>query len=1461
MYLLFGPPLVLGILLLLIFLLLRTDSGLQYVENLANRMLAVVPEQGVVLSGLHGRFPFDLRLDEVRLADADGEWLAINGIVLRWSARDLLAARLRVVELSAKRLAWYRLPRMEGKEEPAPRESFQVPALSEIFFQAAVDRLTVEEIFLAEAVAGVGTLLRLDADLDAGRRGLKANLRLEMHEDPTTLFFLQAGFVPKTDTLTLGVDFNDPGGVFASLLGLPAATPLHVQFSGDGPPASWTGICKGQAGGFFTLASDVVLDWQEYPKLQWAGEFVVNASLLPEPADSYLPETQFRIAIALPEPEMIRLEDMTLENAAIKARLSAELNLEQGRSHGELHLDILDTAPLNRQLGLDLGPDIRLRTEFSGPFAAPDIHINLALQDLTAAPVRIAALGLDAAITFKQDHDGQIVTAQGTLRTQGLHLPEALPPEDLSTDFELEFIPSRNQLDLKSLVLQGEGLDIMADAQFSFESTRLSATINLPATAFQPWLAPYNLEYSGEVFLRAAAHGTLQPLAVEIDLHAGLEALAGLPDPLADVLGESVVLDAMVELVGTAQDTDFSGSNLIRVKDVHLQSKELNLHGWADFSPETNYLATSVRLALPDLAQAFLGQELDLTGAMLLETQAEGILDRDFSLQATLSSDDLHLRGQNVQPLQVVLNAEYLTTAPQGSVTFSTSLLDMALAGQSDFALEGGALDFSNLLLTFPAGDIKGQGQIDLDSGILTAGMSGRVADMTPLAGAVGLDLDGSLDFQVSALAGPEGEQNADLLVELADFSSDFGGLRHLSLKAQTRNMYTEPELDATLNLQALNAGELQVEALTARISGTMDDLTLGIVSQGWALHPFDLDMQASYATQQAATGAASNHVVHVHSFNGTWADQALALATPLHVLYAESDLTVSPLLLELGQATIRGQAYLGKEVADLQLAVVDLPLSLFTEEARGALTAEANLSGLVSAMRADITLRGEGIASSRFQHGQELAVDLQVDAAMDAGDLTVDVSVHRAGNPRPLLQAWGRSPARFALEPFGLDLPEEGPVDAFVRGTLDLNWLGDILLPEIQLLTGVMDLDVQLTGALSAPVLSGSITIDDASYQHLQQGVLLGDIAADITLDKEFLHLQSLTATDGNAGTLAGQGRVRLDSGDGFPFSLSLLSSGMNLIDNVQVTAVLAELQLELSGSTTAQEVQGHLTFASVEIRLKDMGGPSVVDLNVVEVNDPTKITARAEPAETAAASPPSFLLDVEARFPARVFVRGRGLDSEWGGRLNLTGSARAPTVRGDVTLHRGRLDLLGRRFTLSQESVIQFFGTQPPMPYVDIGATQTGREGDTFTLNARGVVPDIEFHLSSDPPLPEDEILAQMLFGRNLTNITPIQAAKLALATRELAGQGSGIDFFGTARDIFQLDDLDIVSSERDNNMSLRTGKHLTERVYLRLDSDLSTGGEQVSADVELTPRINLESKAGSKGSGLGLFWKYDY
>lgn len=1460
MYLLFGLPLVFCVFLVLIFLLLRTDSGMQHLENLANRILRAVPEQRVTLSGLHGRFPFDMRLNELRLADVDGEWLEINGLVLRWSGRDLLMARLRVVELSASQATLHRVPQVEDREEPVPRQRkpFQVPALPKTYFQAAVDRLAVEKIILAEAVTGRQSLLRFDGNLEIGRAGVALNVRLEALGDPATLLAVHAGFEPETDMLTMGLDFQDSGGLFASVLGLPTTTPLHFQFAGNGPPTSWTGTFQVQAGTLLSLASDVALDWQDHPKLDWTGSFLIDPSLLPEPIDAYLPETFFRITAALPMTDQIRLVNLTMENEAARASFNADLDLSQSRSQGALQLDILDTTPLNKQLGVELGTNLLVQGTFSGPVNAPDIRCGLTMEDIIADPVRIGTLGLDTTITFLQEDDLKSITATGALRAGGLQIPDAVPSQTLNVDFSLDYIPEHKHLELQTLVLETGGLALQADAQLSLESNRLAARISLPSTPLQPWLSPHGLEYSGEVSLRAAANGTIRPLAMVVDFHTGLEKLDGLPQPVADILGDSVSLQTMVALNGSADTNDYAGSGFIQVTDIHLHSKELQLYGNADYLPPTKQLHTMLRLEVPDLARAVPDLAPDLSGGILLDARLEGTLDRDLALQATLSSDDLAVKGRNVDLLQVVLLAESLTSTPKGNVSFSTILSDMTLSGQSDFALEKDSLTFSNLLLRVPEGSLQGLGEIDLENGIVGTDLSGRITDINPLAGLAGLDLHGSLDVQVSSRSGFAGGQDADFLVDVTDFRSDFGVLHNFSLQAQARDLFVVPEFEATATIEGLQAGGAQVEALTARVNGTVDELALHLTTRGRALHAFDLDLQAAYL---APTTASASHIVRLHHLEGDWADQSLSLSAPVEIIRSASDLNISPLLLELGQAGFGGQLVQDKDGTDLRLTITDLPLDLLASEVLGTLSAEVNLTGPPSAMRADLTLHGREMGSSQFRGGKDSAVDMQLEAVVDAGEMIIAGSVHRVGEVQPLLEGRGRMPARFALDPFGLEMPAEGVIDAGMHGTLDLNWLGNMLLPETQLLTGGIDLDLALTGPLSDLAPSGYIRVSAAGYQHLQQGVFLRDIKADLALDEHVLQLQSLSVQDGESGSLSGIGHVRLDPEDGFPFSFALQSSGLRLLDSKMVSAVLAELQLDIAGSTTEQVIQGLLTFQSVEVRLTDLGGPAVVELDVVEVNELANEADRPEAEEVAVEAPPSLLLDVEAQFPARVFVRGRGLDSEWGGRLHMTGSAQAPAVRGDINLQRGRLDLLGKRFTLSEESVLRFVGTQPPRPYVNIQATQIGREGDTFTLNVRGVVPDVDIHLSSDPQLPEDEILARMLFGRTLTSITPIQAAKLALAARELAGQGGGLDVFDVARDILQLDDLDIVSDEQDNNMNLRTGKYLTEQVYLRLESDLSTGGEQVSVDVELTPKINLESKTGHKGSGIGLFWKWDY
>lgn len=1480
LYLLLAPVGLLIAFALIIVILLRTDYGLQRLETLLNSTLTDVGGQQIALSGLHGRFPFDLRLDALRLADAEGPWLEIDEIVLRWSGRDLLAARIRIHELSADRVELFRVPAAnEPKPKPEPDKPESWDALLDFepptaFPRVTLDNLDIREITLAEAVTGERIVLRLTGDLDAGEHGARMNLILDSLAGPAGeagLLSLRAGFSPETDLLDLRLAFSDPNGALAPLLGLPPATPLEVILDGDGPPLAWDGAFSIQAGELIALQSDLGLAWPDHPGLTWNGELRIAPSLLPEPAQDLLPPTTFQIQASMPRPDVVHLAGFALRNALLDLNLHADVDLDRSTLTGGLRLDVLDTAPLAELTGVDLGPRINLQGDVSGPLTGPDIQLALDLGDVVADPVRVAGLGLNAKVQFHQTGGGsrpadQTISVAGDLAAQGLHVPDTALPRELTANFEAAYRLADNVLNVHSLNLLGDGLDIHAVAEYGLDAGRLDARLELRPSPIQPWLAPHGLEeVGGDADLLVTAHGTVQPMNLEVNMDAGVTRLAGLPDPLPTLLGAAPRLSTQVRLL-PPEDAATAGPGSIQAKTLRLQSPGLDLNATADFTPATGELSAQATLALPDLSLAAPNPELGLAGAALLQAQARGDVGKNLALDLDLRSDDLRMADLDAFPLQLLASIHSLPRSPRGELTLTASPMQAPLSLETAFSLDDSLLHLSELELIVPEGALHGQGLVDLGSQLVTARLQGRIRDIAPLSGLAGLAMHGALDLDLELLPDDQTDrpseqpiiQNGRFSVNLNNFQADFGTLAGLSLNGRIQDALSArggPNLHLDVAARTFQSGETQVNALNATITGSPTDLTLNASARGNALHPFNLRLDAAYADQDGSS------FVELRALTGDWAEQRLLLSRPVSIALGEHEQTISPLHLEFGQAVVRADARIGPEDADLRLGIESLPLSLFTPDILGTVTAGIVLHGPTSALRGDLTVLGGNLQPTGSGLENVPGLDIQADAVLDGTAVTLTAVLRETDTTIPLLQAQGQASMTLGLDPAGLDLPSDAPLSATVQGDLDLGWLGEIVLTDSQLLTGTLELDFQLAGTLDSPHPSGNILIRRGGYQHLLQGVLLQDIEADARITDERFDLVSLTATDGGQGRLQIHGGADLDPDQRFPFQFSILLDAMRVLDSPMVQARLAKAELDVSGTASAQEVSGLVVLDRMEVFIKDVGGPQVAELPVVEINTPQ--AASAAPSTPPTEAPP-MALDIEARFPARVFVRGRGLDSEWGGNLRITGTAAQPAIRGEIKPQRGRLDLLGKRFTVDPESLIQFTGGQPPLPFINLAASQTRRDPDgekTFTVRISGVPPDIPPPaLSSDPPLPQDEILSQMLFGRSLSRISPTQAAQLALAARELAGHGSGLNLMATARDLLQLDDLDLISGQS-GDMSLRAGKYIHDRVYLRLDSDLKTGEETASVDVELTPRINLESTIGPKGGGLGLFWKRDY
>jgi translocation and assembly module TamB len=240
-------------------------------------------------------------------------------------------------------------------------------------------------------------------------------------------------------------------------------------------------------------------------------------------------------------------------------------------------------------------------------------------------------------------------------------------------------------------------------------------------------------------------------------------------------------------------------------------------------------------------------------------------------------------------------------------------------------------------------------------------------------------------------------------------------------------------------------------------------------------------------------------------------------------------------------------------------------------------------------------------------------------------------------------------------------------------------------------------------------------------------------------------------------------------------------------------------------------------------------------------------------------AAPPLPIALDLRVVMPNRVTVAGAGVDSEWKGALTVTGSANQPKVVGSVEAIRGTASFLGRDFSL-REGVARFDGGQRIDPILSVTAeNDTGDVTALVTVSGPASDPDIAF--SSEPALPEDEIISRILFGKTSGELSAFEAVQLAQVAGQLAGFGGGRGITDALRDFTGLDVLRLGESGGGNTV-VEAGTYVRENVYVGVEQGLGLEDSAVEVQVELTDQVTVETKAGANGTGeAGVFWKMDY
>jgi len=239
----------------------------------------------------------------------------------------------------------------------------------------------------------------------------------------------------------------------------------------------------------------------------------------------------------------------------------------------------------------------------------------------------------------------------------------------------------------------------------------------------------------------------------------------------------------------------------------------------------------------------------------------------------------------------------------------------------------------------------------------------------------------------------------------------------------------------------------------------------------------------------------------------------------------------------------------------------------------------------------------------------------------------------------------------------------------------------------------------------------------------------------------------------------------------------------------------------------------------------------------------------------------PSNWRLDVDLSADNQIYVTGMGLESEWSADIKVRGTTGAPILTGGIDLIRGTLDFAGRSFEL-QSGRLRFDGnsmTNPTLRLVASGET----DDVNISVNIAGSAENPEIAFSSTPSLPQDEIMARILFGNSIGELTPIQAVQLASSLNGLRGGGGGLNPLGVLQSSVGIDRLRILGADKDTgrSTSIAAGHYISNDVYVEIVTD-ARGYTATQLEISLTPALSVLSSVSSFGSSnVNVRYRKDY
>ncbi len=365
--------------------------------------------------------------------------------------------------------------------------------------------------------------------------------------------------------------------------------------------------------------------------------------------------------------------------------------------------------------------------------------------------------------------------------------------------------------------------------------------------------------------------------------------------------------------------------------------------------------------------------------------------------------------------------------------------------------------------------------------------------------------------------------------------------------------------------------------------------------------------------------------------------------------------------------------------------------------------------------------------------------------------------------------------------------------VDTQLKGLVRLGLLTDWLGTGDRIF-GDITLNLHGKGPMDSPVLEGFVDLDHGLYEHNEVGTFYQNITIRTHAQGRRLVITRFDAQDVTNnhdpayGQLRGEGWVDFSNILAPVFHVPMHLEHLRISQNDGFISD-ASGTLLIAGIGTGVGCKGEVTLEKAEYFIAENSEkmiPRIIDQKISHKN--------LQPQNTGTAFP----LDILVHVPTGAFkVTGTGADSSWKGDIYVKKSIVNPFLVGSVELHEGTLDILGKVLKITH-GMVTFVDDDRNNPRLDIKAVKDLGDGVIVAIEIKGTGSHTMIDFTSTPSMAKEEVLALLLFGKKLGEVSVLQSIQLAELTKSNHAS-SKAGFFEKMRTSLGFDQFEFKTTTR--------------------------------------------------------------